>query len=154
MNPWILLAAAVALIASFLAGVGVGKDLKQGEWDSAELTRAEKVIVRERVIAKEVPKIVTKVVTRDVEVEKEVERVVTIIKTVDCVLPPEFGRMLVNSANAIDGSTGGVDEAPGAYECREVLEAIAKDYGAGKRNSNRLAGLQEYVRTVTEAKSE
>ncbi len=122
--------------------------VERSDWQAKELTRAEKVIVRERVVIQEVPKIVTKVVTKEVEVAKEVERVVTVIQNIspDCVLPPDFVRVLIDTAKRFDGeATGSPDEKAGTDGCREVLAAIVKDLGAGKQNTARLQGLQEWA---------
>lgn len=153
MNLYVI-AAAVILTLATLAGVfHSGMRYERSDWQAKELTRAEKVVVRERVITEKVPVIVTKVVERRVEVEKEVERVITKIPDLvaaDCVLPDNFGRLLVLAANGIDPQTArGTDAFTGAYDCRQTITAILADYEAGEINTSRLAGLQDWARLVT-----
>jgi hypothetical protein len=86
-----------------------------------------------------------------VTVTKEVERVVEKIPELlapDCVLPDDYGRLLVSAANGVDPAAGGSDAFAGTYGCREVLAATLKDLSAGWRNSARLGGLQEAARLV------
>lgn len=153
MNPYVLIGALVALIGAVAVGFGVGRKIERSDWEQKELTRAEKVIVRYQTITKEVPKIVTKVVTKEVQVQKEAENVIQVIRRDlrDCVLPDNYSRLLIRSARAIDGEAPGEpDDSSGAYDCAEVLEATVRDLEAGRRNSARLAGLQEWANTVTQ----
>lgn len=152
-NPWIIVGFLVALIAASLGGGRVGAMLERGKWEAKELTRAEKLIVRQEVLIREVPKIVVKTVTKEVTVEKEVERVVTVVDKIiapDCVLPDGFGMLLVAAARGLDPEAPGVaDETRGTYGCRETLDATLSDLKAGWRNTARLDGLQEWARVVT-----
>ncbi len=153
INPYLWAAGLIFLALSCAGSFRIGMKVERSDWQQKELTRAEKVIVRERTIAVEVPKIVTKVVEKRVEVEKEVERVVTVIPKViapDCVLPDGFGRLLVLTANGLDPETArGANALDGAYGCREVLEALIRDHEAGGVNASRLQALQEWVELVT-----
>lgn len=151
--PWLLVGAFFFAGVAGLAGFKVGGHLKQGEWDAAELTKAQKVIVRERVISQKVPTIVTKYVTEKVTVEKEVERVVTRIPQLldaDCVLPGNYGLLLVAAANGLDPETAvGAHGLTGQYGCREVLASTLADLEAGWRNTAQLHALQQWVEAVT-----
>ncbi len=153
MNPYLWLAAAIFVALCSAGSYRIGMKVERSDWQQKELTRAEKVIVRERVISVEVPKIVTKVVEKRVEVEKEVERVVTKIPDLvaaDCVLPDNFGFLLVATANGVDTETArGTNALAGSYGCRETLEALIRDHEAGEVNAERLAGLQRWVELVT-----
>lgn len=155
-NPWILVAAGIALIATAIGGFHMGRVYESAGNLSIALTQANKVIEVQQVITVEVPKIVTKVVTQEVEVVKEVERVVTRIDDAiapDCVLPDNYGLLLVAAARGLDpAATGSFDEARGEYGCREVLRATLTDLQAGWRNSTRLTGLQEWAQLVTTTK--
>ena len=139
--------------AIFGFGVRVGAKMEENTTIKADLTRADKVIVRQEILIREVPKIVTKVVTKEVEVVKEVDRVVAQIENVlapDCVLPDNYGFLLVAAAKGVDPAAAGEsDEARGAYGCREVLKATLADLQAGWRNTARLEGLQEWAKLVT-----
>lgn len=157
MNPYVLIAGFLMALAMLGGTFRLGVKYERGQQAEAKVKEVEKIVYRDRVIEKEVPKIVTKVVEKRVEVEKEVERVVTKIPDLvaaDCVLPDNFGFLLVAAANGIDpASARGTDALRGAYGCREVLEATLRDLEAGYVNSERLAGLQRWVEVVTEAKS-
>lgn len=157
MNPYALAAAAIGgvvlAVVLALGGYKAGAAVVQSKWNEAELARAEKIIVRERVIAKEVPKIVVQTVEREKVVEKEVERVVTVIPKIlapDCVLPDGFGMLLVSAANGVDPTAPGAPNAfSGGYDCRATLAAILTDLEAGWQNSARLHGLQEWAAVVS-----
>lgn len=141
-------------VAIFMGGVKAGRAYEENTTIKADLTRAAKVIVKQEVLIREVPKIVVRVVEREKQVEKEVERVVEVIRREvprDCVLPERFSRVLIDFARkAADGAPGDAD-APGAeYGCAEVLEATTADLGAGYKNTAALAGLQRWARLVTE----
>lgn len=142
--------------AIFGFGVRVGAKLEENATIKADLTRADKVIVKQVEVIREVPKIVTRVVEREVTVEKEVERVVTVANSMlapDCVLPDNFGLLLVSAANGVDpAAPGAVDAFAGKYDCRETLAAVLSDLRAGWRNTARLEGLQQWAKLVTEEK--
>jgi hypothetical protein len=144
----ILLAMAIAA-GGYKAGYAVAALDAAGK----ENARLDRIIVRERVVAKEVPKIVEKVVTKTVTVTKEVERVVTKIQhdiPPDCVLPDRYGVLLVAAARGLDPDAPGVADAlAGTYGCREVLAATLADLRAGYINTARLEGLQAWARVVT-----
>ena len=71
----------------------------------------------------------------------------------DCVLPDDYGFLLVAAANGIDPeSPGAIDAYSGAYGCRETLAATLKDLRGGWQNSARLDGLQDWARLVTSTK--
>lgn len=148
-----VIAGILVAVAIFMGGVKTGVAINENTTIKADLTRADKIIVRDKIIIKEVPKIVTKVVTREVEVTKEVERVVAKIPDLlapDCVLPDRYGMLLVAAANGIDPTAaGGADAFAGEYGCRQTLAAVLADLQAGWRNSARLDGLQEWSRLVT-----
>lgn len=148
MNPWLLVGALMLAVSTGIAGFGIGKKLERQQWQERDLATAQKVIVRQQVLIREIPKIVTKVVTNERVIEKEVERVVTVIPKAlpaGCVLPDGYGELLVGAARGIGPDAAGrIDETAGAYDCTEVLAATLKDLQAGWKNSARLAGLQEY----------
>ena len=150
---WGALAGAVVAVLLVLGGVKAGQAMEAQEWLTRDLTAAQKVIVRREVEIREVPKIVTKVVTKVQVVEKEVERVVVQIEKAipaDCVLPADYGMLLVSAANGVDpGTPGGVNAFSGEYGCRETLAATLSDLKAGWQNSARLAGLQAWASLVT-----
>lgn len=156
INPWFLVAFGLALIGAAGGGFHMGRVYESAGNLDVALKQANKVIEVQKVVTREVPKIVTKVVTREVTVEKEVERVITQANHMlapDCVLPGDFGLLLVAAANGVDPAA----PAPslglaGAYDCREVLTAVLTDLRAGWRNSARLEGLQEWAQLVTKEK--
>lgn len=157
-NPWVLLGVFLTWGASLVA-VGWwqrhdGALSARLDAAAAEASRVDKIIVRDRIIEKEVPKIVEKVVTRTVTVTKEVDHVVTKIEhdiPPDCVLPDNYGVLLVAAARGLNPDAPGVADAlAGAYGCREVLAATLHDLKAGWINTARLDGLQEYVRLNTQ----
>lgn len=141
-------------VVIFMGGVKAGVAYTENTTIKADLLRAEKVIVRTEMLVQEVPKIVTKTVTREVEVVKEVERVVTAAHSMlapDCVLPDNFGLLIVAAANGVDPQApGSTDEARGRYDCHETLEAVLSDLQAGWVNSARLAGLQSWAKVVSQ----
>lgn len=149
-------AAATMLVGTFAAGMKAGRAYEQNTTLKADLKHSNLVMVKQQTIIREVPRIVTRVVTKEVEITKEVERVVTITPQYlapDCVLPDDFGMLLVAAANGLDPATpGSVDALRGAYGCRAALAAILADLSAGWRNSARLSGLQEWARLVTTEK--
>lgn len=157
MNPYAIGAAVLAGIVlavglafgGYKAGVGV----TEAAWEAKEIARVEKIVVRDHVVEREVPKIVERVVTRTVTVEKEVERVRTVVEKsipADCVLPDRYGLLLVAAARGLDpDAPGSADALAGTYGCRETLDATLADLKAGWINTERLAGLQEYVRVIT-----
>jgi hypothetical protein len=156
MNPWTILIAAAAgvalAVAIALGGYKAGYAAKGFEDAGVEATRTAKIITRQQVVIQEVPKIVEKVVTQTVTVTKEVERVVTQIAhdiPADCVLPDNYGVLLVAAARGLDPDAPGVaDGLAGTYGCREVLAATLRDLKAGWINTARLEGLQAYERTA------
>lgn len=154
MNVYALIGGILIAVAIFAGGVKAGRAMEGIEWAQEKAARQERVIVRQQKVIVEVPKIVERVVTRERVVEKEVDRVVTVVEKaipVDCVLPDNFGMLLVSAARGLDPETPGVADATGgAYGCRETLAATLADLKAGWINSARLEGLQQYVRTVTE----
>lgn len=153
MNPYLWLAGLLFVLACSAGSYRIGVKVERSEWLAKKVEVQEKIIYRDRVIEKEVPKIVTRVVEKRVEVEKEVERVVTVIPKVlapDCVLPDGFGLLLASAANGIDPTApGGASTFAGTYDCREVLAAVLTDLEAGWVNSQRLQGLQQWVELVT-----
>lgn len=153
MNPYVIIAALVFFALSCAGSARVGWKVRDADAQKERAEAAEKVIVRERIINKEVPKIVTRVVEKRVEIVKEVERVVTKIPDLvaaDCVLPDNYGFLLVAAANGIDPQAArGADALRGAYGCREVLTATLRDLEAGYVNTQRLYGLQSWAELVT-----
>lgn len=153
INPYVIIAALIFYGVSCVGSGRIGWKLRDSDAQKERAEMAEKVVVRERVITKEVPKIVTKVVEKRVEVEKEVERVVTVIPKVlapDCVLPDGYGFLLVAAANGIDPTTArGASALTGAYDCRASLAAVLTDLEAGWVNTERLRGLQAWAELVT-----
>ena len=154
MSPYALVAGGVAMLGLILGSFHVGRVYERAGHTAADLVQAERVIVKQEIVVKEVPKIVTKTVTREVEVVKEVERVVTAANHMlapDCVLPGDFGLLLVAAANGDDPtSPGATAHLTGGYDCRETLAAILADLQAGWRNSARLEGLQAWAKLVTQ----
>lgn len=150
---WGALAGGVVAVLLVLGGVKAGRALEAQEWLARDLAVAQKIVVRREVEIREVPKIVTKVVTKVQVVEKEVERVVVQIEKAipaDCVLPADYGMLLVAAANGVDpGAPGGANAFSGEYGCRETLAATLSDLKAGWQNSARLAGLQAWASLVT-----
>lgn len=157
MNIYVFLAGIAVAVALFMAGVKTGHTYAENTTIAADLKRADRMIVQQQVLVREVPKIVTRVVTKEVEVVKEVERVVVQshhLVAPDCVLPDNFGMLLVAAANGVDPeAAGSADAFRGGYGCRESLAAILTDLSAGWRNSTRLAGLQEWANLVTQEKT-
>lgn len=152
MNLYALLGGVGLAVALFFGGWYCGGAVEKLDRAQERATELDRIVKVDRILIKEVPKIVTKTVTREVEVTKEVERVVTAsdhLLNPDCVLPGNFGMLLVAAANGIDPA-GSVDEIAGAYGCREVLAAILSDLRAGWINSARLEGLQQYERLVAQ----
>jgi hypothetical protein len=139
---------------SVIGGFHVGRVYESAGNLDVALKQADKVIEVERVVTVEVPKIVTKVVTKEKVIEKEVDRVIAQVPHLldpDCVLPGDFGLLLVAAANGLDpAAPGSVDAIAGGYDCREVITAILTDLRAGWRNSARLEGLQSWAKLVTE----
>lgn len=153
MNPWLIVGALLLAAATGAGGIRIGMQMERTGWQEKEIARADKIIVKQEILIREVPKIVTKTVTKEKVIEKEVERVVTLIEKalpVDCALPDRYGELLVGAARGLEpDATGGIAETAGAYGCAEVLEATLSDLKAGWINSTRLAGLQEYVTLIT-----
>lgn len=150
MNLYVFLAGIGIAVAIFFGGYESGKKIERLDRVQERATELDHVITQQQVVIREVPKIVTKVVTKEVTVEKEVERVVIASQHVlapDCVLPGDFGMLLVAAANGIDPA-GNVDEITGRYDCRETLAAILSDLRAGWVNTSRLEGLQQYEKTL------
>lgn len=156
MNLYALLGGIGLAIAIFFGGYKAGHAVAALDAAQDRAVQQDRVIVKLQTITREVPKIVTRVVTKEVTVEKEVERVVHVIDEripADCVLPGDYGLLLVAAARGLDPAAPGVaDEAGGAYGCREVLEATLADLKAGWTNSARLSGLQEWAHLVTTEK--
>lgn len=155
MNLYALLGGVGLAVALFFGGWYCGGAVEKLDRVQERATELDRIVKVQQVVIKEVPKIVTKTVTREVEVTKEVERVVIASQHMlapDCVLPGDFGLLLVSAANGIDPAAGGVDGISGGYDCRETLAAILSDLRGGWRNSARLEGLQEWAKLVTEAK--
>lgn len=154
MSPWALIGGGVAMLVLILGSFNVGRVYERAGVIEADLKRADKVIVRLETINKVVPKIVTKTVTREVEVVKEVDRVVTAshhMLAPDCVLPGDFGLLLVAAANGDDpAAPGSAAQYAGGYDCRQTLAAILSDLRAGWVNSARLEGLQQYEKLVAQ----
>jgi len=125
-----------------------GYEWAKGEEAQRDLVRAEKIIVRQKIVEVEVPKIVEKVVTRTLTVEKEVERVVEKIVTIpaDCDAS-ELGLFLTAAANGFDPSRP-PDGFVGAYGCREVLAATLHDLRAGWINTTRYDALKDWVKVT------
>lgn len=159
MNPYALGAAAIGgvllAVALTLGGYKAGAAVERDKASARELERAEKIIVRREREVVEVPKIVTKFVERKVTVEKEVERVITRIPQLldaDCVLPGNYGLLLVAAANGIDPeNAAGVGSLTGPYGCREVLAATLLDLEAGWKNTEQLRALQRWAALVTQS---
>jgi hypothetical protein len=157
VKQYALLIALVAGIAICVGCFGVG--YKAGHavaaLDAAQekVTELDRVIRVDRVVIQQVPKIVERVVTKEVTVTKEVDRVITLAGSMlapDCVMPDNFGLLLVAAANGVDPSAPGVpDEAAGRYDCRETLTAVLSDLRAGWRNTARLEGLQQYEKLLS-----
>lgn len=148
---WQLLGGIAIAVAIATAGYKAGHAVASVDVALERAANTKADLVRVQILEREVPKIVTKVVTETVTVEKEVERVIVQSQHLlapDCVLPGDFGMLLVAAANGIDPAAGGTDEISGAYGCREVLAAILKDLRAGWRNSARLGGLQTFEDVV------
>lgn len=150
---YVFIAGMVVISVSFMGGVKVGRTMEKNVTIEADLTHANLVHVKQVILIKEVPKIITKTVTKEVKVTEVVERVITQIDKAippDCVLPDNYGMLLVSAAHGIDGSTpGGANDFAGTYGCREVIEATLKDLRAGWRNTVRLDGLQSWAKLVT-----
>jgi hypothetical protein len=156
MNLYVLLGGIAIAVAIFFGGYKSGHAVAELDATQARAAALDRIVVRQQVVIKEVPKIVTKVVTKEVTVEKEVERVVIASQHMlapDCVLPGDFGMLLVAAANGIDPGAGVPDEIAGIYGCRETLAAALSDLQAGWRNSARLEGLQQYEKAVTGERS-
>lgn len=152
MNLYALLGGVGLAVALFFGGWYCGGAVEKLDRVQERATELDRIVKVQQVVIKEVPKIVTKTVTREVEVTKEVERVVTASNHMlnpDCVLPGNFGMLLVAAANGIDPA-GSVDEIAGTYGCHETLAAVLSDLRAGWINSARLEGLQQYEKLVAQ----
>lgn len=153
MSPYAIIGGFVAAVLLVFGSLKVGMAITQGQWDRAELNRAEKVIVRDRVLVEKVPQIVTKYVERKVEVTKEVERVIQVAPKLlasDCVLPDGFGLLIVAAANGLDPETSrGLDALRGSYGCNATLAAVLTDLEAGWKNTAQLQALQQWADLVS-----
>lgn len=156
MNPYALLAAILGGIALACglaySGYRFGVDATEGKYLNQQLTQADKIIVHDRIVEREVPKIITKYVQTTTTVEVSHETIVKEIADVldeHCTMPHGFAELLVAFANSPDGQlpdSQAVTRYAGIYGCRETAKAIADDLRAGYINTARLEGLQGYVK--------
>lgn len=145
---------AVAAVALAVGAFRIGQKYEQGEEAGRRAVMLDRVVKVVEYREREVPVIVERVVRTEVKVEKEVERVITVANSMlapDCVLPDDFGLLLVAAANGTDpDAAGSADAFAGAYDCRAALAAILSDLRAGWRNTARLEGLQAWAKLVSE----
>ena len=150
MNIFILLGGIGLAVVIFLGGYRSGSAVASLEAAQARAGELDKIIVQQKVVEREVPKIVTKVVTKTQTVTKEVDRVVlksSEVLSPDCVMPHDYTELLLAAARGIDPNVpGSLDAITGEYGCREVLGATLSDLKAGWHNTATLEGLQAAVR--------
>lgn len=132
--PWLIAGALALAAASGFAGYRTGSDLKQGEWDAAELKRADKTIVR---IQKEVEirdRVVTKWREREKVIEvksEEVKREIPVYVRADCIVPADLLLQLHAISRGVRVPDSGATESQAAgAPCRSLAEAIEDAYVA------------------------
>jgi hypothetical protein len=124
MNMYVLLGGIAIAVAIFFGGYGAARGRTSSTRAGAR-RRARPHVVRQQIVIKEVPKIVTKVVRKEVTVEKEVERVVIASNT--CSLLTACFLVISGCSSSpprTESIPAGVpDEIAGIYGCRETLAA-------------------------------
>ena len=148
MNTVIFIAGVLFCMALFGVGYKSGSAVAGLEIAQQRAGELDKIVVRDKIIQVEVPKIVTRVSTITVTKTNEVDNVIlksSEVLSSDCTMPLGYSELLIAAAKGIEPSTGGSNGPAGEYGCREVLTATLKDLKAGWINSSRLEGLQERV---------
>lgn len=134
MSPYAIIGGFVAAVLLVFGSLKVGMAITQGQWDRAELNRAEMIVVRiqkERVVEQ---KVVTKyhdrVQTITVNAEEVKNEIPTIVRA-DCVVPADLLLQLHAISRGTTVKNTGVTEAEAAgASCRSLAGAIKDAYAA------------------------
>jgi hypothetical protein len=141
-----------ALLVSGVFGLGWKAGSAVASLDAAQARAGEldHIVAVDRIVEREVPKIVTQYVQTTTTVTTETEHVLLKVSDTlspDCIMPTGYGQLLVAAARGIDpADTTGFNGLAGTYDCRAVLNATIKDLAAGRRNTSKLGALQAVVK--------
>jgi hypothetical protein len=130
--PWQFFIGAIAALGLLLGGVHIGRVYERAGFIEADLTRAEKVIVKvktERVIEE---RVVTKWRDREKTIvinAEEIKHEIPVFVRPDCVLPADFIVQLhAISRNVTVASLGLTEDAGKGAGCRAALDALRRSY--------------------------
>lgn len=148
-----LIVGAIFTIVVAAGGYKAGSAVTALNYEQARAGEVDKLVVHQQVVIKEVPKIVAKYIQTTTTVETETTHVITKVPDLlaaDCLMPSQFGQLLVAAANGVDPDNGPeFAKYAGEYGCREVLKATLLDLKSGWKNTAHLEAVEQYVSVLT-----
>lgn len=153
---WALIGGAIFTVLVALGAFRAGERSSELDCQAEKNTALDKIIVKQQVLIKEVPKIVTEYVQTTTTVENTYHETITKVPSVfdpSCTMPPWWGELFVAAANgqSFDPSRT-VGKVPGSYGCTETATATLKDLSAGSQNSAQLVGVLKWAQVIGDSK--
>lgn len=153
---WAVIGGASFTVLVALGGFKAGKADAGLECAAEKAKVVDKIITKQEVVIKEVPKIITRVVTETITTERTYHDAIKASADVfdpSCTMPPWWGELFVATANGQQfDATSRVGKAPARYGCLETATATLKDLSAGQANSARLLGVQQWAQLIGDGK--
>lgn len=149
---WALISGAIFTVLVALGGFKAGESTSALECSAERARATDKIITRQEVIIKEVPKVITKYVQTTTTVENTYHDAQVLVPDLfdpNCVMPRWWGELFTNAANGIADDPRRAGQAARPYGCLETAKATLSDLSAGARNSAQLDGIQQWARIVT-----
>lgn len=142
---WALIGGALFTVMVAFGGYRAGEASAGLDCAAKQALVTDKIITQQRVIIKEIPKIITKYVADTTTIERTYETTIKELPDVfdaNCTMPKRWGELFVNAANGRAASDpGSATPSPASYGCLETAKATLSDLKAGSANTAQLTGL-------------
>ena len=153
LNPWILLAVAVAIGLAGFKGYQLGAG-KLETYRAEQLQEATRInLVRGKITERIVIKYI-KVAGKTEYVTRWIEKEVANYENDTACLDTDFRRLHDAAAtNAVPETSTGTNDLAGAPPtAAETLQTVAENYARANRTADKLEALQQWVKEQSEAK--
>lgn len=112
----------------------------------------DNIITRDRLVIKEIPKIITKYVADTTTVERTYETTIKELPDVfdvNCTMPKRWGELFSNAARgSAPSDPQSTPPTPQSYGCLETAKATLSDLKAGTENTSQLSALIESAKLI------
>lgn len=148
---WAVIGGAIFTVLVAFGGYRAGTATAGLECAGERAAAVDKIITQDKIIIREVPKIITKYIQTTTTVENTYHDSTVLVPNLfdsSCIMPSWWGELFVNAANGVSNDPRTAGKAPGVYGCIETAKATLGDLKAGTANSAQAAGIQQWAQLL------